>query len=157
MRLSWNADIMSVFSHPQAVPTPVVSPEPEPETKPEQPTNTTESKSSLSRSETHTQLSQCIHIDCKVATWPLYVLATSFDLSPLHPSPPDPCAVVDCVPGYRCEVYVPTLEAVCAPYCELENGGCPLNQRCQLRQVQCSRNPCPPAVDCLDIEGEDRS
>lgn len=80
----------------------------------------------------------------------------SFNLSPLHPSPPDPCAVVDCAPGYRCEVYVPTLEAVCAPYCELENGGCPLNQRCQLKQVQCSRNPCPPAVECLDMEGEDR-
>lgn len=100
--------------------------------------------------------SYIIMLDCKVATWALYVLATSFNLSPLHPSPPDPCAVVDCAPGYRCEVYVPTLEAICAPYCELENGGCPLNQRCQLRQVQCSRNPCPPAVECLDMEGEDR-
>jgi len=70
---------------------------------------------------------------------------------PLEQCPPlDPCASVACAPGYLCEVYKPTGEAVCEPYCDLDNGGCPPDQLCQLRQPQCIRNPCPPHVECVE-------
>ena len=36
------------------------------------------------------------------------------------------------------------------PSCDINNGGCPKDQICQLNQVQCVQAPCPPVVECLD-------
>ena len=90
-------------------------------------------------------------------------LITNLSLTPsyLPPPPPppplplliDPCALTDCAPGHLCEVYKPTGEAVCEPYCDLDNGGCPPDQLCQLTQPQCIRAPCPPLVECVGGEG----
>ena len=62
----------------------------------------------------------------------------------------DPCALVFCANGHRCEVFEPTGEAFCNPDCDLNNGGCPADQDCQLQKVVCVRAPCPPIVQCVE-------
>ena len=61
----------------------------------------------------------------------------------------NPCEELTCPTGSRCEVFRPTGEAFCQPSCELDNGGCASNETCTLREVQCSRVPCPPIVRCI--------
>ena len=60
----------------------------------------------------------------------------------------DSCTGFECPTGSQCKVYEPTGEAFCEPSCDLNNGGCPANQRCSLETVQCVRAPCPPVVKC---------
>ena len=60
----------------------------------------------------------------------------------------DRCTGFECPTGSQCKVYEPTREAFCEPSCDLNNGGCPANQRCSLETVQCVRAPCPPVVKC---------
>ena len=62
----------------------------------------------------------------------------------------DPCAAVDCEPGTVCRVHKPTKETFCETSCDIQNGGCPRNRRCQLNSVECVRAPCPRQVECVD-------
>ena len=60
-----------------------------------------------------------------------------------------PCANVPCPDGFRCEVFN-NEEGFCQPDCSLNNGGCPEDHICSLKEVQCVRAPCPPVVECTD-------
>ena len=60
----------------------------------------------------------------------------------------DPCKGHKCPVGSRCTIYEPTGEPFCEPSCDLNNGGCPANQECTLKAVQCATDPCPPVVEC---------
>ena len=55
---------------------------------------------------------------------------------------PDPCALVDCVPGYRCIVSDITGQGICDPSCDLNNGECPANQICRISEIDCGNQPC---------------
>ena len=61
----------------------------------------------------------------------------------------DACGSVTCPTGAMCQVYEPTGEVFCSPSCCLDNGGCPLTDKCYLYEVQCVRAPCPPVVGCI--------
>lgn len=37
----------------------------------------------------------------------------------------------------------------CEPSCNVNNGGCPDGMECMLRNVQCTRAPCPKVVECV--------
>ena len=60
----------------------------------------------------------------------------------------DPCEGFDCGSSARCKLHPYTSEPFCEPSCELDNGGCPANQECLLKEVQCESCPCPPVVEC---------
>ena len=58
------------------------------------------------------------------------------------------CEVNNCTNNYSyCYVYSATGEQYCAPSCKLNNGGCGALE-CVMVDVQCIRDPCPPAVEC---------
>ena len=61
-----------------------------------------------------------------------------------------PCATIKCSVGYRCMVDNITGTGYCDPSCDLNNGGCPADQQCVLKQVQCITSPCPPVVECTE-------
>ena len=58
------------------------------------------------------------------------------------------CAAVRCRSGHRCEIDKVTGEPFCNPDCSFGNGGCRLDQICELKPVICVRAPCPPMVQC---------
>ena len=60
----------------------------------------------------------------------------------------DSCSNHTCPIGSQCKVYESTGEAYCDPSCNLDNGGCSINQTCSLEIVECARAPCPPVVNC---------
>lgn len=60
----------------------------------------------------------------------------------------DSCTNIKCSNGSQCRVFKPTGEAYCEPSCDINNGGCPANEKCSLQPVQCIRAPCPPVVQC---------
>ena len=65
-------------------------------------------------------------------------------------------SAVQCVDQVRALIYNTILLKLnyyfdCTPDpCSISNGGCPLNQTCSLKQVQCVHPPCPPIVQCTD-------
>ena len=65
----------------------------------------------------------------------------------------DPCAGVDCAIGYRCMVDGASGTGYCEPSCDLYNGGCAGDQQCVLKQVECFTTPCPPVVECVQLQG----
>ena len=68
-------------------------------------------------------------------------------------APMDPCAGVDCAIGYRCMVDGASGTGYCEPSCDLYNGGCAGDQQCVLKQVECFTTPCPPVVECVQLQG----
>ena len=54
-----------------------------------------------------------------------------------------------CPTGSQCKVNETAHQAYCEASCDLDNGGCPDDSICLLRQVTCESYPCPPAVQCL--------
>lgn len=58
------------------------------------------------------------------------------------------CKDVSCKKGSWCRVYEPTGQPYCEPSCDLNNGGCPADQTCSLRNVTCTQAPCLPVVEC---------
>ncbi len=58
----------------------------------------------------------------------------------------DPCALIDCEVGFRCEVF--NGKGFCRADCSLDNGGCPRRQICELQNVVCVTAPCFPVRVC---------
>ena len=58
----------------------------------------------------------------------------------------DPCALIDCAVGFRCEVF--NGQGFCRPDCTIANGGCPKGQICELKDVVCITAPCFPTRVC---------
>ena len=78
----------------------------------------------------------------------VYIYFSIFTTAPM-----DPCAGVDCAIGYRCMVDGASGTGYCEPSCDLYNGGCAGDQQCVLKQVECFTTPCPPVVECVQLQG----
>ena len=61
----------------------------------------------------------------------------------------DPCATVLCANGYICKLDETTRRPFCDPSCEINNGGCQVDEECRLIQVECFTDPCPPVIECV--------
>ena len=54
----------------------------------------------------------------------------------------------NCANNSYCYIYSVTGRPYCAQSCELNNGGCGMDQQCEMVTVQCFTDPCPPIVQC---------
>ena len=61
----------------------------------------------------------------------------------------DPCAGFVCLDNQECDVHEQTGEPFCADSCEKTR--CPHGQICQLDDVVCVREPCPPVAKCIGM------
>ena len=55
----------------------------------------------------------------------------------------NPCALIDCLPHYTCQVDPSTEDGVCVPSCDVDNGGCPSNEVCVVKEygIECFKPP----------------
>ena len=54
----------------------------------------------------------------------------------------------NCTNNSYCYIYSVTGQSYCAQSCELNNGGCGIDQRCEMVRIQCFTDPCPAIVQC---------
>ena len=70
--------------------------------------------------------------------------------------PRDPCAVVRCASNLHCRHDRVSGATDCVPYCQINNGGCRVDQICTIAIGGCdtttSNTPCDPVplVNCID-------
>ena len=60
----------------------------------------------------------------------------------------------NCANNSYCYIYSVTGQPYCAQSCELNNGGCGMDQQCEMVTVQCFTDPCPPIVQCTPPTSE---
>ena len=60
-----------------------------------------------------------------------------------------PCKTSICPNGTRCEDSSGV--ALCQPSCSVDNGGCPLGDKCSIENESCSFQPCLLRVKCSEL------